>query len=56
MVPQWPDKEGNVVEFDRVHKYRIVNRAGEVVAQDFPDEAGAIEALANLKAAKKKAA
>ncbi len=56
MVPQWPDKEGYVVEFDRVHKFRIVNRNGEVVAQDFPDEAGAIDALHNLKAAKKRAA
>lgn len=52
---QYPDKDGYVVEFDRVHKWRIM-RGVELIAKDYPDEPTAVEALANIKAAKGKKA
>lgn len=53
---QWPDSDGYTVEYSGAHRFRIVNRAGEVVAKDFATEADAVEALNNLKGAKRKAA
>lgn len=52
----YPDKDGYTVEFNKVHKWRIVDAAGHVVARDMPDEATAEETLAEVKAAKKAAA
>lgn len=54
--PQWPDRDGYTVEHNAVHGWRIVNRAGDIVARDLPDEAAALAELATVKAAKKKAA
>jgi hypothetical protein len=51
----YPDKDGYTVEWGGPHRWRIV-RGNDVVARDFPDQAAAISALMNIKAAKRPAA
>ena len=48
----YPDKDGYTVEWGGPHRWRIV-RGNDVVARDFPDQAAAISALLNIKAAKR---
>jgi hypothetical protein len=50
-VGPWPDKEGYSVEWGGPHRWRII-RGQDVVARDFPDQASAIDALVNIKAAR----
>lgn len=47
-----PDKDGYVVEFSGPQRWRILDRSGEIVSKDHPDESAAREALANIKVAK----
>jgi hypothetical protein len=49
---QYPDKDGYTIEFAGPHRWRIV-RGGDVVAKDFADQAAAVEALVNIKDAKR---
>lgn len=60
VAQQWPDRDGYVVEWGGHHKWRIMRVTGaggkpELVFKDFPDRATAMDALANLKAAKPRA-
>jgi hypothetical protein len=49
----WPDAEGYRVEWGGpVHKWRIIDRAGQVVAKGHPAEPEAVAALDAIKRAK----
>jgi hypothetical protein len=47
----WPDKDGYRIEWSGspVHRWRIIDRAGEVVGSRFPTEDAAIKQLAEIK-------
>jgi hypothetical protein len=51
-----PDPDGYRVEFSGPHKWRILDRAGNIVDKGLADETAAIARLAEIKAAKQKAA
>lgn len=49
---QWPDKDGYRIDLSGPQKWRIIDAQNNIVAKGYPDETAAVEALANLKAAK----
>jgi hypothetical protein len=50
----WPDADGYRIEWSTptTHKWRIIDRAGQIVSRGHASEADAIETLAEIKLAK----